>query len=119
MVILACSELLLGPVHVVAQPFGKPEGFVGYLQVIVVEQIILFILLHSWILAHDICGSPISFIPLLDWLLRLIVINFLLILDDDAIVDGVVVIGFILLVELPDLLAVMEDLLYVIMLVNE
>jgi hypothetical protein len=46
---------------------------------------------------------------LLDWLLRLIFLDVFLVLDDDTVIDGVVVVGFILLVELPHLLAVMED----------
>tara|TARA_B110000285_G_C14790083_1_gene452616 strand:+ start:319 stop:519 length:201 start_codon:yes stop_codon:yes gene_type:complete len=66
--------------------------------------------LHSWILVHDIRAPPV-FVPLLDWLLRLIFFYVFLVLDDDTIIDGVVVVGFILLVELPHLLAVMEDLL--------
>jgi hypothetical protein len=107
-VILASAELLLCPGHVVAQPLRKPQGLGSHLQVIVVKQIIFLVLLHSWILVHDTCASPVL-VPLLDWLLRLIFLDVFLVLDDDTVIDGVVVVGFILLVELPHLLAVMED----------
>jgi len=66
--------------------------------------------LHSWILVHDIRTPPVL-VPLLGWLLRLIFLDVFLVLDDDTIIDGDVVVGFILLVELSHLLAVMEDLL--------
>jgi len=66
--------------------------------------------LHSWILVHDIRAPPVL-VPLLGWLLRLIFLDVFLVLDDDTIIDGDVVVGFILLVELSHLLAVMEDLL--------